>query len=273
MRLNTIIILSVFFSYFCFSQTADFSNSYFTINTSSNFYFRQLGGYFTRLNRPDYKDLHNELYNGGPYYSYKDKHRKDGLYVSAGLDFIYHFKNDGSLDYSIGLAYNYVKDFYTYTTANRSVSGNSITHVDINGSGELTNHLTRLVFSINWSSKKNFTFYIRPFNYELRLIQNNAKATYSVYDVILKKNPTSYGASGKPYYEDSLKTLVNEYEAPFDFIRSFSFCFPTTIGIEQKFKFKNMYLNAGLSFGGSILELYYVPRAYIGICLGKFKKE
>jgi hypothetical protein len=170
MRLNTIIILSVFFSYFCFSQTADFSNSYFTINTSSNFYFRQLGGYFTRLNRPDYKDLHNELYNGGPYYSYKDKHRKDGLYVSAGLDFIYHFKNDGSLDYSIGLAYNYVKDFYTYTTANRSVSGNSITHVDINGSGELTNHLTRLVFSINWSSKKNFTFYIRPFNYELRLM-------------------------------------------------------------------------------------------------------
>jgi hypothetical protein len=270
MRINTILILSIFHSFFCFSQTADFSKSHFTVNASSNFYYRQLGGYFTKLKAPDYKESQSEGFHG-PYYTFKDTHRKDGLYVSAGLDFLYNYKRDGVFGISIGLAYNYVKDFYTYSYYNRSSIGYSITDRQATGSGELTNRLARFVFSLNWTSKKNFTFYIRPLNYEIRIIENKSKATYLEYDVVLKSKPSSYGASGRPYYEDSLKTLSKQFEAPILVVRTFSFCFPTTIGIEQKFKCKNMYLNAGLSIGGSILELYYVPRAYIGFCLGEFK--
>lgn len=270
MNLRTILILLLFKCSCFLSQTNNYYNPHFTINTSSNFYFRQLGGYFTDLKVPE--NNNKESYQG-PYIAFKDRHRKDGLFISAGADVIYNFKRDGALGYSFGIAYNYIKDFYNYSYQNREVAGSKITDTYANANGNLTNHLVRFVLSINWTTKRNFTFYVRPLNYEIRFIDNNSTANYNEYDVVLKKIPSYYSASGKPYHEDSLKTLVNVYESQISFVRSVSFCFPTTIGVEQKFMLKNLRLNVGLSFGGSILELYYVPRAYIGICLGKFNKE
>lgn len=267
MNFKKLILLFLFLHYLSFSQEGNYSNGFFTFNAGVNFNYHSLGGLLTNLEVPKY-GTQPPYY--GPYITFKDEKRNNNPYVSAGAELIYNFSRETFFGFSFGVAHSYVKDFYNYTYSLQDYQ-NSKTIVET-GKGELLNQMLRFVYSFNLTSKKQFSFYFRPLNPELRFIQNkNANATHTEYDVIYSKIHPQ-GASGSSYSKDSIQTVANQYQTPIVFPRSFSICFPTTIGFEQKFKFKKLRLNAGLNCGLSILELYIVPRAYLGVCFGDFKQ-
>lgn len=205
---------------------------------------------------------------------YTQTNHKPFVYLGGEID--YYLCRYSFFGFSIGGAYSFDKTYYnfrSYLNYDSRQIRSLPTNVNGSGSGSFSNHMFKFVWGLNFNFNFGLNILIQPLNPEFRSIQeNNDFFIYKTY-----KNYPYYTGNMVGY--DSVSVLVGEEKRKEDFKNyktGFNYCgisFPSTFGIEQKFKIGKLKYVAGVSASISLLEQYIIYRAHIGFCFGNFKDK
>jgi hypothetical protein len=198
-------------------------------------------------------------------------------FISFGSELDYFFNRYNFFGFNIGIAYSYDKTFYNFKSSPNLDSRYYYLYPSFrelgNGDGSFTNHMFKFVWGLNFNFKFGLTLFIQPLNPEFRsIVEKNDDFTFTTYQYFKYK-------AGKNAGYDSASVYVSEVKREEDFVNYKtrfnynSIAFPTSVGLEQKFKIGKLKYVAGASATISLLEQYVVYRAHIGICFGNFKDK